>query len=168
MVVPSASRAYDHPAAVSAVNRSPPASPQTAGLSRHKLGKITADDTDGRSSLAASTKVAGPARIVSTKAAAGPIGWPPAGPSTLAVRPARWPARQRQPWNMISVTRLSKRYGPVVAVDDATFTCEPGTAITPAPSQGLVGQRHILLLPTFGSGWIPTSTSTDQEKTHGR
>jgi ABC-2 type transport system ATP-binding protein len=28
---------------------------------------------------------------------------------------------------MISVTRLSKRYGPVVAVDDATFTCEPGT-----------------------------------------
>ena len=28
---------------------------------------------------------------------------------------------------MISVTGLSKRYGPVVAVDDATFTCEPGT-----------------------------------------
>ena len=28
---------------------------------------------------------------------------------------------------MISVTRLSKRYGPVVAVDDVTFTCEPGT-----------------------------------------
>ncbi len=28
---------------------------------------------------------------------------------------------------MISVTKLSKRYGPVVAVDDATFTCEPGT-----------------------------------------
>ena len=28
---------------------------------------------------------------------------------------------------MISVTRLSKHYGPVVAVDDATFTCEPGT-----------------------------------------
>jgi ABC-2 type transport system ATP-binding protein len=28
---------------------------------------------------------------------------------------------------MISVTSLSKRYGPVVAVDDATFTCEPGT-----------------------------------------
>jgi ABC-2 type transport system ATP-binding protein len=28
---------------------------------------------------------------------------------------------------MISATRLSKRYGPVVAVDDVTFTCEPGT-----------------------------------------
>jgi ABC-2 type transport system ATP-binding protein len=28
---------------------------------------------------------------------------------------------------MITVTRLSKRYGPVMAVDDVTFTCEPGT-----------------------------------------
>jgi len=28
---------------------------------------------------------------------------------------------------MITVTSLTKRYGPVAAVDDVTFTCEPGT-----------------------------------------
>jgi len=28
---------------------------------------------------------------------------------------------------MISITAVTKRYGPVVAVDDVTFTCEPGT-----------------------------------------
>jgi ABC-2 type transport system ATP-binding protein len=28
---------------------------------------------------------------------------------------------------MIAVTSLTKRYGPVAAVDDVTFTCEPGT-----------------------------------------
>jgi len=28
---------------------------------------------------------------------------------------------------MISITAITKRYGPVVAVDDVTFTCEPGT-----------------------------------------
>jgi ABC-2 type transport system ATP-binding protein len=27
---------------------------------------------------------------------------------------------------MISITAITKRYGPVVAVDDVTFTCEPG------------------------------------------
>jgi ABC-2 type transport system ATP-binding protein len=29
--------------------------------------------------------------------------------------------------NMISVTSLSKRYGPILAVDEVTFTCEQGT-----------------------------------------
>ena len=32
-----------------------------------------------------------------------------------------------QPGDMITVTSLSKRYGPLTAVDDASFSCEPGT-----------------------------------------
>jgi ABC-2 type transport system ATP-binding protein len=28
---------------------------------------------------------------------------------------------------MISVTNLIKRYGPLTAVDDVSFTCQPGT-----------------------------------------
>jgi ABC-2 type transport system ATP-binding protein len=36
-------------------------------------------------------------------------------------------ARPQHASGMITVTSLTKRYGPVAAVDDVTFTCEPGT-----------------------------------------
>ena len=36
-------------------------------------------------------------------------------------------ARRKHVRGMISVTSLTKRYGPLVAVDDVTFTCGPGT-----------------------------------------
>jgi len=41
----------------------------------------------------------------------------------------RWPTRQKhaQSMNMISVTSLTKRYGPIVAMDEVTFTCQQGT-----------------------------------------
>jgi len=36
-------------------------------------------------------------------------------------------ARPQHASGMITVTSLTKRYGPVAAVDDVSFTCEPGT-----------------------------------------
>ena len=36
-------------------------------------------------------------------------------------------ARPQHASGMITVTSLTKRYGPIAAVDDVTFTCEPGT-----------------------------------------
>jgi ABC-2 type transport system ATP-binding protein len=36
-------------------------------------------------------------------------------------------ARPKHPSGMITVTTLTKRYGPVAAVDGVTFSCEPGT-----------------------------------------
>jgi ABC-2 type transport system ATP-binding protein len=44
-----------------------------------------------------------------------------------AVRPMCRPTRPSHASGMISGTALTKRYGSVVAVDDVTFTCEPGT-----------------------------------------
>jgi len=47
----------------------------------------------------------------------------------MAARPMRKAAARTHAWsvNMISVTGLSKRYGPILAVDEVTFTCEQGT-----------------------------------------
>ena len=47
----------------------------------------------------------------------------------MAARPMRKVAARKHAGsvNMISVTGLSKRYGPILAVNDVTFTCEQGT-----------------------------------------
>jgi hypothetical protein len=42
---------------------------------------------------------------------------------------------------MISITNLTKRYGPVMAVDGVTFICRPGTA-TGSQSPGAPGVHH--------------------------
>lgn len=51
----------------------------------------------------------------------------PTGPGTMAGRPMCLRAHPEHAGGMITVTSLTKRYGPVAAVDDVTFTCEPGT-----------------------------------------
>src|SRR4051794_2339379 len=74
-------------------------------------------------------------------------------------RPTRPAGRRRQAEAMITVERLTKRYGAHPAVDDVSFTCEPGTVtgfLGPNGAGKSTTMRMIVGLtpPTSGSATV--------------